>query len=308
MVRKNRKQNRVSLKKGFFKRGKKLNLDWVGPILLRLLKITFIAALIAGIGISLYHIDKKYIRVAQSNETGELLLDMPQWVRDSNELQMKIKEKAGGREFRLDEKTAAVVKKNLQSMAWLDNITIQTKSDGIYVRADYRVPVAVVQSGDTKFYIDANQIVLDYVPLPKLLIVEIKLGNLSNSQIPVYGEAWKRPDITAALRIIDKIRWMDKKYKKHLLGEISSIDVSNYHGAKSRSNPEIVLYSLDNTPIHWGAEIGEWQKAMESTDAQKLAKLYAYYDKEGTLSSSKKVNFINLRDPQVKIPQPIDGF
>lgn len=308
MVRKNRKQNRVSLKKGFFGRGKNLNLDWVGPILLRLLKITFIAALIVGIGISLYHIDKTYIRVAQSNETGELLLDMPQWVRDSDELQRKIKEKAGGREFRLDEQTAAVVKKNLQSMAWLDNITIQTKSDGIYVRADYRMPVAMIQSGDTKFYIDTNQIVLDYVPLPKLLIVEIKLGNSSNSKTPVYGEVWKRPDITAALRIIEKIRWMDKELKKTLLSEIASIDVSNYHGAKSRSNPEIVLYSLDNTPIHWGVEIGEWQKAMESTDAQKLAKLYAYYDQEKTLSSGQKVNFINLRDPQVKIPQPIDGF
>ncbi len=308
MARKNRKQNRISLQKGFLKSIKNMNFDWVGPSLFRLFKITFIAALVSGVGLSLYHIDKTYIRPAQSNATGELLLNMPTWVRDSEELQNKIKEKAGGRIFRLDEKTAAIVKENLQSMAWLDNVSIQTKSDGIYVDADYRIPVAVIQSGDTKFYIDSNLIVLDYVPLPKLLIVEIKLGNSYDSQTPVYGEQWKRPDIRAALQIIEKIHQMDKALKKPLLGEIASIDVSNYHGVKSRSKPEIVLYSLDNTPIHWGVEIGEWSKAMESPDAQKLAKLYAYYEQEGTLSSGQKVNFINLRDPQVKIPLPGDEF
>ena len=145
--------------------------------------------------------------------------------------------------------------------------------------------------------------------MPMLFIVEIKNVS-SDSQTPRYGEVWKCDEVAAALQIIEKIRQMDNTLKgiKPLISEIASIDVSNYKGRKNRSQPHIILYSHDNTPIHWGAEIGGWQKELESSDAQKLAKLYAYYEQEGTLNSGKKVNFINLRDPQDKIPLPIDGF
>ncbi|MBN2589490.1 MAG: hypothetical protein JXA96_06490 [Sedimentisphaerales bacterium] len=311
MARRKRKNSRISLKKGFFKRGKNWDFDWIGPSLIKLLKFAFIAGLISGIGISLHYIDKKYIRTAQSKEFGPLTLkDVPQWVLDSDELIEKILDKAGGRKFRLDEKTASIVRDNLRSVAWMENTSVQTMGDEIQVRARYRKPIAVIQSEPSKFYIDVNQVVLDYVPLPKLFIVEIKLGSLLDSKTPIYGEVWQRNDLTAALKIIEKINQMDKtlRQKKPLLSEIASIDVSNYRGIKSRSNPHIILYSHDDTPIHWGAEIGGWQKEMESPDAQKLAKLYAYYEQEGTLNSGKKVNFINLRDPQVKIPLPIDGF
>lgn len=310
MARRKRKQNRISLKKGFFKRGRNWNFDWVGPSLLKLLKITFIAALFAGIGISLYHIDKKYIRPAQMNETGKLYLNMPQWVLDSEELQRKFAEQAGGREFLLNEKTASIIRDNLRAVAWMENVSVQTRSDGIYVDAYYRMPIAMIQSGQTKFYVDANQVVLDYVPLPKLSIIEVKLSNSFDTQTPIYGEVWKRNDLSAAIKIIESINHMDitLKQKKPLITELSLIDVSNYHGVKSRGKPHIILYSKDNTPIYWGAEIGGWQKEMESPDAQKLAKLYAYYKEKGTLNSSNEVNFINLCDPQYKVPLPGDEF
>lgn len=279
------------------------------PGLLKLLKLTLILCFIAAIGIALYYADKKYIRSAQSHETGPLILkDAPQWVNE--QLREKIFDKAGGRKFRLDENTAAIVRENLKSVAWLDQTIVQTMVDSIHVRARYRKPVAVINYGQNDFYVDVNQVVLDYVPIPQLLTVEIKLASSLESETPRYGEVWKRNDLTAALRIIEKINQMDKtlKQRKPLISEISSIDVSNYQGKKNRSQPHIILYSLDNTPIHWGAEIGAWQKEMESPDAQKLAKLYGYYEQEGTLSSGSKVNFINLRDPQDKIPLPIDGF
>jgi len=66
------------------------------------------------------------------------------------------------------------------------------------------------------------------------------------------------------------------------------------------------LYAKDNTEIIWGAEVGKWQRYLESTDEQKLANLYSYYKEYGTLLNSAK--YINLRDPQDNIPLPIDKY
>ena len=67
-----------------------------------------------------------------------------------------------------------------------------------------------------------------------------------------------------------------------------------------------MLYAKDNTPIMWGAAVGKWQQHLESTDEQKLAKLYGYYREFGKLSGGTK--FINLRDPKDNIPLPIDRY
>ena len=101
---------------------------------------------------------------------------------------------------------------------------------------------------------------------------------------------------------------MDKEITptKPLLREIASIDMENYNGRKSRSRPHIVLFTRDNTEIQWGAELGAWQKYLESTDEQKLAKLYGYYQANNTLSAG--VKYINLRDPRDNIPLPIDRY
>jgi len=93
---------------------------------------------------------------------------------------------------------------------------------------------------------------------------------------------------------------------KPLLYEIDRINVSNFNGRQNKHRPHIVLYSRDNTEIMWGAEVGQWQRHLESTDEQKLAKLYSYYKEFGTLSGG--VKYINLRDPRDKIPLPIDKY
>ena len=72
------------------------------------------------------------------------------------------------------------------------------------------------------------------------------------------------------------------------------------------AQPHIVLHTKDNIEITWGAEWGKWQQYLESTDEEKLAKLYGYYKKFDTLSTGDK--YIILRDPQHKIPLPIDKY
>lgn len=306
MARKKRKQTRISFKRGFFGRKKKLNFDWLGPGLWKISKIIVPVCFFAVLGFLLYRLDKNYIRPVTSHQTGLLVLkDVPAWA--SQELKDKIVASAGGSVFQLNENAARIVAENLKSVAWLDNISVQTTSDSIQVFAGYRMPVAIIKSGQTPFYVDANQVVLDYVPLPKLLLVEIK-GVSLDVEIPRYGHIWKSGDLAAALEILGKINQMDRdriiKGGKPLVSEISSIDVSNYRGRKSSGRPHIILYSRDNTPIHWGAEVGAWQKYLESPDEQKLAKLYTYYDQEGTLNANSKVKYIDLCNPKDTIPLP----
>jgi hypothetical protein len=81
--------------------------------------------------------------------------------------------------------------------------------------------------------------------------------------------------------------------------------VSNFDGRKSSRAPHIILYAGD-IEIIWGAELDKYQQHFESTDEQKIAKLYGHYKEYGTLLSG--VKRINLCDPRDNIPLPIDKY
>ena len=117
-----------------------------------------------------------------------------------------------------------------------------------------------------------------------------------------------RDDLAAAVDVLKLLWRMDEEVTpdKSLLWEIEVIDVSNFKGREDTRFPHIVLYATDNTEIVWGAEIGTWQRHLEATDEQKIAKLYGYYEEYGSLSGG--VKYINLRDPQDNVPLPIDKY
>jgi len=126
--------------------------------------------------------------------------------------------------------------------------------------------------------------------------------------VPLAGEVWQVDDLAAAVVVLVRLDKMDSLVTsdKPLLFEIDSIDMRNFNGRRNRNRPHIVLYTKDNAQIVWGAEIGMWQRYMEATDEEKLAKLYGYYKEYGTLLNSVKT--INLRNPQDHVPQPIDKY
>ena len=101
---------------------------------------------------------------------------------------------------------------------------------------------------------------------------------------------------------------MDKSFtpKKPLMFEIDRIDVTNFRGRRNEGESHIVLYTKGNIPIIWGAEWGKWQQYLELPDQEKLAGLWDHYLQRGTLMGGVKYLYINLRDPQDKIPLPID--
>jgi hypothetical protein len=291
---------RISFKLGTSKRKKQLTYR---PNLAGILKTFGVICVFAAAGVSLYFAER-HIKSAKPVEIGPLeMVNVPEWA--SSELKAKILAAAGGKTFKLNEKTAEMVAENLAFVAWLDNIKIQTTHKQVLVEATWRKPLAMVKSGSQVFYVDDEMVVLDFVPIPNLPIVKIE--GLS-AKVPSPGETWQSDDLDAAIIILAKLDQMDKSVTpaKPLLYEIDRIDVSNFAGRKNNRSPHIVLYAKDDTEIIWGAEFGTWQRYLETTDEEKLAKLYTYYKEYGSLSGG--VKYINLRDPQDNVPQPVDKY
>ncbi len=304
--RKKSKTKRISFRAGSLRKKNKQETDWFGPRLINILKVSVVICVLTGIVVGIVFLEK-YVKktVPGPQESVSLeLANVPEWV--SGELQAKIFVAAGGQTFRLDEGAAQLVAENLTSAVWLDEVKVQTKHDRLRIEGRWRRPLALVKSGLHKFYVDAELVVLDFVPVPRLPIVTIT--GLPLIKTPPAGKVWQRDDLTAAVAVLDLLDRRDQQNPsvKPLLYEIDSIDVGNFEGREVARLPHIVLYAKDKTQIIWGAEVGKWQRYLESTDEEKLAKLYSYYKEHGTLLGSAK--YINLRDPQDNIPLPIDKY
>ena len=147
---------------------------------------------------------------------------------------------------------------------------------------------------------------LDYMPMPHLPIVEIKGVGLK--RVPLPGQVFDQQDLAAGVALAVLLNRMDAEVmpKNPLLEHIASIDVRNFNGRKNRREPHIVLRSKDDTQIIWGAEIGEWTKYAGGhgrAEARQALRLLP-----GLRLAQRRGKYINLRDPQDKIPQPIDKY
>ncbi len=303
------KAKRISFAPGALRKRTRHRAKWAGPGLVGIMKVLAGIGVVCGIVVGLVLMEKYVTRTVPAPEgTVELeLASVPAWVNEP--LKQKVYAAAqGGERLRLDEDTALAVQRNLaQQVVWLDDVRVQTTHDCLRIEGRWRRPLGQIQSGPAKFYIDAEQVVLDFVPMTDLAIVEIK-GLTPTAEAPRLGQVWRRNDLAAAINILNRLDQMDRSLAidKPLLYEIDRIDVSNFDGRKNAGRAHIVLYTKDDTEITWGAEVGKWQQHLESTDEQKLAKLYSYYKEYGTLSGGAR--YINLRDPRDKIPLPIDRY
>jgi hypothetical protein len=273
--------------------------NWVA-----LVKVAAVVGLLAGTGAFLRFAEGYVVSETADREGSLVLVDVPRWV--NWDLKARVVAVAGGARFPVWEETAEVVARNLTPMAWLDDVGVQVTHDEVRVKARWRRPLALIDRGSARFYVDADLVVLDYMPMAHLPIVEVK--GLALGLNPSPGQVFDRDDLAAAVALVLLLERMDAEITPDnpLLEQIASIDVSNYKGRKRPREAHLVLFTNDGTQIIWGAEIGEWAKCLEAKDEQKLAKLYTYYQKCGSLSAGAK--YINLRDPQDKVPQPIDKY
>lgn len=311
--RKNKQQGRTQ--SILFKRrnSKKKKGQYAGfwePKLMSMLKMLGIVCTLCGIAVGLVFLEQ-YVRKMNSTSKNDMsadLIDVPAWVTEPLKEKVYAAVRDYGENPILDENGALSIQRKIaEQIAWLDNVKVRITHGRLCIAGRWRKPVALIQSGPFKFYVDAEQVALDYVPMPNLTIVKVT-GIPVVIAIPALGKPWPRNDLAAAIQILGRLARMDSTLTpdKPLLQEIDRIDVSNYKGRQNSNKAHIILYSKDNTEIMWGAEMGTWQRHLESTDEEKLAKLYNYYQTYGTLSGG--VKFINLRDPRDKVPLPIDRY
>ena len=275
------------------------------------LKILLVVCIFAGTAVGLVFLDRYVKKVEPAAERPAILklTGVPQWVNEG--LKDKIYAAASGfgqQSLTLSDDAAMNVQRNIAAhVPWLSEVSVRTTSDRLLIDAQWRKPVALIEEGKNKFYVDENLVMLDYVEVTSLPIVKVT-GLSDANKKPVYGQVWMKEDLQAAVSVLTMFNMMDARVAKEnpLLFEISRIDMSNFNGRKKKQSPHIVLYATDGTEITWGAEIGTWQRYMEAPDEEKLAKLYGYYKEYGTLL--RGVKFINLREPTDKISKPIDKY
>lgn len=272
--------------------------NWVG-----MLKVLAVLCFLAASGAFLRYAEG-YVKAVKPAQDGALVLvGVPAWA--DRDLKNRVAAVAGGTRFPLTEETAAVLARNLAPLAWLHDVDIQVTHDSVRVKARWRKPIALLEKNGSKFYVDAELVILDFMPMPHLPIVQIK--GVAMAKAPAPGETFDQKDLAAGVALLLLLERMDARVtpQNPLLEHIASIDVSNFNGRKSR-DPHLILHTKEGTQVIWGAEIGEWAKYLEAKDDQKLAKLYTYYRDFGSLSAG--VKYINLRDPQDRVPQPIDKY
>ena len=268
------------------------------------------AGLVAAVGAGFMFLERYVGRVeaAEQRVTTIELVDVPAWVSKQLEAKVYAAATAGIDDFKLDKSLARMIQQNVsRSVCWLDEVRVVTTHRSIRISGRWRQPVALVKLGVRRFYVDAEMVVLDYVPLDEPPIVKVT-GLSALPQMPERGKSWQQQDVSAAVTILTKLRRMDRLVTpdKPLLAELDRIDVSNFKGRQNRHAPHIIMYARDNTEIIWGAEYGRWQRYLESTDKQKIAKLYQHYKEYGTLLG--RVKYINLCDPRDDIPLPIERY
>ncbi len=293
------------------------------------LSIMFLTILIAAGAIGLIYMDR-YVKNAAKEEMGNgasktkdgslKLIDPPVWLNE--EWTTKLIAAAGGKRFPLDQGSAQIVAERLAGLSWLESVQVQTTHEYLTVRADYRRPVGWVRSGRSrKVYLDVDMTVLEYIPVTAIPVVEIK--GLASTQVPTPGQKWLADDAAAAVELLNWLYTMDLHFQqekekrgndtaallkkkipeKPLLGEIESIDVSNFAARRSRSAPNIVLHVSDGTIVRWGAAWGQANVYFEADEKVKLARLYEYFvDHGNTLQgTAKNIELCWLEDG---IPRP----
>src|SRR4030042_1862663 len=195
-----------------------------------IVKVAIVSGLLVGAGFFLRYAEG-FVRAAQAGEEGSLILvSVREWV--SRDLKLRAAGVAGGSRFPIRDETAQMVARNLAPMAWLDDVAVQVTQDAVRVKARWRKPLALIQKNSWKLYVDADLVVLDYVPMPQLPIVEGT--GLAVERPPQPGEVFDQRDLGAAVALIHLLHRADTEFapKTPLIEQIASIDVSNYRGRR----------------------------------------------------------------------------
>lgn len=271
------------------------------------IKIFSIFIFVAAVGIGFIYLDK-YVKKQKTGLSGTLILvNSPQWFND--QLGEKIYQAAttGGEDLLIDVDIAQSVQKNITTYcSWVYDVKVAIAGQDIRINCKWRKPLCEFSFGSKYYLIGADMVAMEYLEMDTIDTIKIQgIANLAEK--PILGKVWQKPDVAAAVVIIDNITLAAvTEEEKKMLTEIDSINVKNFQGIQNPTLPHITLNTTDKTEIIWGAEFGKWQRNLEVSDNEKISRLFSFYKQRGSLLGG--LPYITLYPPDRVVPLPSDKY
>ena len=216
-------------------------------------RILALAAVFACIWFGFLFLDK-YVKTAirlEEKQGSLYLVDVPLWVNEPLKVKIYNAARADGEDLKLDADAAWSIQQNIKDLvAWLEEVKVQTTSDRFLIKAKWRKPLALVKYGLHKYYVDANLVLLDFVPALNLAVAKVT-GLKFKTKPPYAGEIWQLEDLDAAIRILTKLEQMDKALTpdKPLLNDIDK-SLSALQKAVACGYSDLKFLELDDDLIN----------------------------------------------------------
>lgn len=235
--------------------------------------------------------------------------DQPRWMNDDLFNRIVDSLRPGTRRTSLDSELLVELTNVLRLEPWVKNVRhvrrlyVEGSGDLIEVDCEFRVPVALVESGGAYWMVDA-----DGVKLPELFeaneLAKVMLDDAGSLQLriisgvatrpPKAGEVWTGDDLKAGLDLVKLL------YNKPFTADIAMVDVSNFAGRKSRENPQIVLVTRKQTEIRWGRPINAPDFFVEVPAEQKLRHMQLVFERFGRVDAGRP--WIDIRFDAITYP------
>lgn len=186
------------------------------------------------------------------------------------------------------------IAERLALVGWVEDIRfVRRRSDGSFaVRAQYRLPEAMVRSGEDYFLIDSARTRLPgrYLPSDQWKIV---LG--VEALVPQPGLSWTGDELKAGLELLRTLSG------EPYAGQIHGVDVGNLGGRNDSSVSHIALVTgRTGERILWGSAPGS--EVAENSVRQKLAILRENHRRTGRLDAGYAVIDISTYPDRFTIP------
>lgn len=179
-----------------------------------------------------------------------------------------------------DPELCADVGTRLGASPWVAEVRrVEKRPNGtIAIEADFREPLALVESGGWAYLVDRDgvRLPLDYAPdfvepNSPLLIVG------AQGPIPDLGKAWPGADLAAGLKLARYLQQAHAAGRLPFRADLRAIDVANYNRDKNAFDGRLRLRTVDpRCYINWGEPPGE-EYSVEATAGRKLDLLRTYY-------------------------------
>jgi hypothetical protein len=162
--------------------------------------------------------------------------------------------------------------------------------DTLVIDCEYRAPAALVQWGQSYWMVDNDGTKLPSpyaaAELPQVTHgrdghVALRIVTGVRAPPPEAGRPWIGDDLAAAL---DTVKLFDGK---PYMDEVTAVDMTNFGGRVSRSEPQVVLQTCHDTQVWWGRPPLASDFVVEVPVAHKLATLAAVVKQYGRIDGGK---------------------